>query len=624
MIRDISIKVKIALIGGISTVIMAFAIIFYVSNSMQNEAISNAKQNVLNVAKQNAFEIKVVLENANKVVDTLKDILYSHLKGEEEISRTQIIEALKQIINNNRRFVGGGTFWEPNAFDGKDKEFIATTNHDKTGRFIPYVYKGINHIKVEPLKDDLDIASYYQLPKKTKKTIITEPYFYPINGKDILMVTISSPIIIEDKFYGITTVDIALEELQTITNNLDIYEKSGEGVIIAYEGMVLAWTNNQNSVGKSFKEIFPTKYKEGIKLVQNAKEFVTYRKNEKSFEVYAPMQIAEIETPWSFFIRVPDKKVLEHSNEVLENVILMGIILTSIVLALFWLALLKIINPLLELVRIKNAKLEKSLYELKQTQKHLVQTEKMAALGGLVAGVAHEINTPVGLGITGMSHFVEETKKIKSLYDDNNISQNEFESYLDNSVTLANVTLANLKKAAQLVNSFKQISVDQISEDIREFNLKKYTKEILMSIHNKTTKSNVKIQLNCSEDINVNSYPGAYSQIVTNLILNSLIHAYDKNDSGVIELDFKKINSKLKFVYKDDGKGINKKNLKKIFDPFFTTNRSHGGSGLGLNIIYNIITQKFNGTITCKSEKDKGVEFIIIVPFHITQQNLGT
>jgi len=253
--------------------------------------------------------------------------------------------------------------------------------------------------------------------------------------------------------------------------------------------------------------------------------------------------------------------------------------------------------------------------ELDQAQKHMMESEKMVALGGLVAGVAHEINTPIGLGITGMSHLVNETKKIKISYKNDKMTKSDFEKYLDDAYELSEISYKNLKRAAELVKSFKQISIDQTNEQKREFNLKQYIDDTILSLYNKIKKSNVDIRVSCPDSLNIFSYPGAFSQIVTNFIMNSIIHAYEmSNTKGKISLDFKVLDSSLKFIYKDDGKGILKENLSRIFNPFFTTNRTKGGSGLGLNIIYNIVTQQLGGTIECNSTYGEGTEFIIIVP----------
>lgn len=257
-----------------------------------------------------------------------------------------------------------------------------------------------------------------------------------------------------------------------------------------------------------------------------------------------------------------------------------------------------------------NHELELSIRNLKQTQNQLIESEKMASLGALVAGVAHEINTPIGIGLTGASHFVEISKVIKKSYENDIMSQEEFEDYIKTSNELANLINSNLKRAANLVKSFKQVAVDQTSEEKRVFYMKKYIDEILSSIHSVTKKTNLIIDISCDSDIKINSYPGAFSQILTNLIMNSIIHGYEKHEKGTLSISISKQNNELMLVYKDDGKGISAENLTKIFDPFFTTNREKGGSGLGLNIIYNIVTNKLNGKINCKNN-DRGVEFII-------------
>ncbi|WP_108061479.1 nitrate- and nitrite sensing domain-containing protein [Poseidonibacter lekithochrous] len=258
-----------------------------------------------------------------------------------------------------------------------------------------------------------------------------------------------------------------------------------------------------------------------------------------------------------------------------------------------------------------NEEYEVSLDNLKKTQTQLIESEKMASLGGLVAGVAHEINTPVGIGITGSSHFLEMTDKLKKLYDSDNMGEDDFEDYLNSSVDLAKLINLNLSKAAELVKSFKQIAVDQTSEEKRTFALEKYLNELLLSIGNVLKRTELEVDIQCDSNIKIYSYPGLLSQIITNLIMNSIIHGYDEIKQGKIIIDIKVIDENLVISYKDDGKGIPSENLLKIFDPFFTTNRENGGSGLGLNIIYNIITKQLNGTIKCKSNEPVGTEFLI-------------
>ncbi len=272
-------------------------------------------------------------------------------------------------------------------------------------------------------------------------------------------------------------------------------------------------------------------------------------------------------------------------------------------------------------VQERTQKLEDSFSQLEKTQAHLIQTEKMASLGSLVAGISHEINTPIGLGITSMTHFVSQTQKLKERYEKEEMEQEDFEGYLENADQLAQVTYKNLKRAAELVKSFKQISIDQTSERQREFNLQDYTNETLISLQNKIKHTDVKVEVHSPKTLNIYSYPGAFSQIITNLVMNSLIHAYSAKDSGLIILNFELEESNLLFTYTDDGKGISQEHISQIFDPFFTTNRAHGGSGLGLNIIYNIVTVQLKGTLECKSEQGQGTAFIMTIPINQGNKN---
>lgn len=259
-----------------------------------------------------------------------------------------------------------------------------------------------------------------------------------------------------------------------------------------------------------------------------------------------------------------------------------------------------------------NEELQTTICNLEETQKQLVISEKMASLGGLVAGVAHEINTPIGIGITGITHFIEQNKKINKLYKEEEMTEEEFEHFLENSLEIANSINTNLIRTAQLVKSFKQISVDQTTEEKREFILKNYLEEILLSMINTTRKEGINISIDCDENIKIYSCPGSFSQIITNLVFNSIMHGFSDKTNGNITIKATLEDKKLKIIYTDDGKGIKEEDINKIFDPFFTTNRNNGGTGLGLNIIYNIVVSTLKGSITCKSKENEGVEFTII------------
>jgi len=257
--------------------------------------------------------------------------------------------------------------------------------------------------------------------------------------------------------------------------------------------------------------------------------------------------------------------------------------------------------------------LQSTLENLQKTQEQLVESEKMAAIGGLVAGVAHEINTPVGIGITAISSLQEDIQRMAGLYEKGGISRKDFKEFLQSSDDVSKLIRKNLERTASLVQSFKQVSTDQVTEQQRVFALKEYLKDILVSLQPKFRGKKIDFKINCDEKLKLNSYPGVYAQIFTNLLLNSLQHGFPEMDTGTIGIKADINKELLKIQYSDDGAGISTKDLPHIFEPFYTSDHQHG-AGLGLNIVYNLIKQKLHGTITCESDPGKGVLFKIEVP----------
>ncbi|MDP4180230.1 MAG: HAMP domain-containing sensor histidine kinase, partial [Bacillota bacterium] len=263
---------------------------------------------------------------------------------------------------------------------------------------------------------------------------------------------------------------------------------------------------------------------------------------------------------------------------------------------------------------VATTELEKALETLKQTQEKLIQSEKMGSLAGLVAGVAHEINTPVGVSVTAASFLEEKTNEVIELFRTGKLKKAELEKYINATSETIKILIMNLNRASNLIKSFKQIAADQSNEEKRNLIIYEYINEVLLSLTPKLKKTKHKIVVNCPEDIKIYTSPGGLSQIITNLVVNSLTHAFDDEIEGVMTINVTREDNEIIFEYTDNGKGINESDIKKIFDPFFTTKRGKGGTGLGLNIVYNIITQEYKGSIKCKSSPGKGVTFMIRIP----------
>ena len=243
-----------------------------------------------------------------------------------------------------------------------------------------------------------------------------------------------------------------------------------------------------------------------------------------------------------------------------------------------------------------------------------MQSEKMAAIGGLVAGVAHEINTPIGIAVSAASHLEDKTGEFVKKVESKKLKRSELDSYAKTASDSSNLILKNLSGAVKIVQGFKQVAVDQTSGERREFKLKPYIEDVLLSLKPKLKKTQHRVIVNCPDDLTLYSFPGALSQIISNLVMNSLIHGFEGIEEGEITFDAAEDKGSVILTYRDNGKGMDEKTLAKIFDPFFTTKRSQGGSGLGMHIVHNLVTQTLKGTIACKSKPGDGMMIDIRVP----------
>lgn len=258
--------------------------------------------------------------------------------------------------------------------------------------------------------------------------------------------------------------------------------------------------------------------------------------------------------------------------------------------------------------------LEQALTTLQVTQDQLVHSEKMGALGNLVAGVSHEINTPIGIGVTAISYLNQKTKEFQTLYETGKMKKSDLEQFLSITHETNAMVQSNLERASTLVRSFKQISVDQSVEIKRTFLFKDYIGGIIASLKPALKKTRLRIDVYCDDELNLYTYPGALSQIITNLVMNSLNHAYDVDEEGSLSIRVLEQPEHILITYADDGKGMTTDVLDHIFDPFFTTSRGQGGTGLGMNIVYNLVTQTLHGTIQCSSKLGQGSLFAITIP----------
>ena len=267
-----------------------------------------------------------------------------------------------------------------------------------------------------------------------------------------------------------------------------------------------------------------------------------------------------------------------------------------------------------ELLEEQNAALNTALTQLQQAQGELVRQEKLASLGGLVAGVAHEINTPLGICVTATSHLVEELRLTREELANGEMTEDSLGNFFDIVDQSLRIMTTNTQRAAALVRSFKQVAVDQSSGDIRSFNLRNYLNEVLLSLQPKLKGRPVQVEVDCAHDLVLDSYPGAVSQIVTNMVVNSLVHGFEREQAGKIAIRAALDGDTVTLTYADDGAGMDRESLDKLFDPFFTTKRGSGGSGLGAHILFNLVTGALGGTVHVESAPGQGLRYELRFP----------
>ncbi|MEE4013602.1 HAMP domain-containing sensor histidine kinase [Roseibium sp. FZY0029] len=263
--------------------------------------------------------------------------------------------------------------------------------------------------------------------------------------------------------------------------------------------------------------------------------------------------------------------------------------------------------------------------QLKLVQEELIQADNLAALGALVAGVSHELNTPLGNALMAATTIKDSTGFLRNELEEQKLSKEALESEIERISDTAHIIEKTLGRARELVGNFRQVAVDRQSEKKRAFNFDHIIRETLATLQPTLKKTPFKIELDLHADEIIDSYPGAVSQLVSNLVENAIKHGYEGRSEGLIKLSSQIVHSvdmgrgnsnerKIIFKCQDFGVGIPEKNLKKVFEPFFTTKFGKGGSGLGMAICYQLVTEALSGTISVSSNVGSGTEFTIEFP----------
>ncbi|MCC5854568.1 MAG: sensor histidine kinase [Idiomarina sp.] len=268
-----------------------------------------------------------------------------------------------------------------------------------------------------------------------------------------------------------------------------------------------------------------------------------------------------------------------------------------------------------------NERLRDSLSTIQQAQAQLVQSEKLASLGGLVAGIAHDVNTPIGIGVTATSFLADRVEALAISLDDQTLTQTQMKRFVHDARESVQLLENNLHRARELMASFKEVAVDQSSDALRDIHIEPYIHNIIRSLHPRLKQTKVTIQVVCDTTLKARCRAGALAQILTNMILNSVIHGFEDKPEGIITIHAEAGEEELRFTFEDDGLGLSEEGLAHLFDPFFTTKADRGGSGLGTHIIYTLVKDTLHGEIKAESVRGKGLTYHFKFPAKILSED---
>lgn len=496
-----------------------------------------------------------------------------------------------------------------------------------------------------------------------QKPFVSEAYISVNNNE--LVTSIFLPIYKNDKMSGVFGADFTLSTIQSVANQYGDNDKDISFIVMDSKGTVLTSTDYKpgeyiNYIDYTKKTVVLDKNNnyvldangqivtkvENITVTDTVKKIISNALDKKteSFQfkdsdgnivvaAYQPIQLPGQSEPWSVIVF---QKQTDKGTLILLALIFIILLLCSI-FAAFKLIDINILNPVIKLQqdmsKIDDGNLDikvdasseneigelasninKMTASLKQHQQKLDENEKLVALGNLVAGVAHEINTPLGIGVTTSSYMQKINEASRRALIEGRFSKKDLVEYMEGMDESLELLQNNLGRASEIIQSFKRIAVDQINETLEEFNVAEYIHSIIISLKHEYKKHNHSFNVNCDEDFVIKGYPGILAQILTNFIMNSIIHGFSEMEKGQIDISAFKEKDNFVLKYSDDGCGISDENLKKVFTPFFTTRKNSGGSGLGLNIVYNLVTNKLKGSISVSSKLGEGTTFIIKIP----------
>jgi len=393
-------------------------------------------------------------------------------------------------------------------------------------------------------------------------------------------------------------IELKNKTAQTINENHITFSDSRSREL--FNDIKTAWTNYASAVNVTLAYV-----KKEVRIA----EFISVTVYEK--KAYDSVTVAIVN--YNAYQLKISAQILKDAQ---ENALIAfwAVLITTIIEVL---TLKVILTYVLNLVRQYVVQRKQHAEELKNQDAALIKSEKMASLGRLVAGIAHELNTPIGVSVTAVSYLQDEIKVLVKAYTTGKINKRDMDDFINSLTQSSEIIFRNLERASEQISNFKLVAVDVSSEIMRTFNLHDYITTIVQSLYPETKRGNHEICIEGDSELVIETNPGSISQVITNLVMNSVIHAYEHTQKGTILIRFFRGDDEVRLIYSDNGKGMDENTVNMIFDPFYTTKRGDGGSGLGMHIVHNIVTESLKGKITCISSLDKGMTIDISFPMKV-------
>jgi|LGOV01.1.fsa_nt_gb signal transduction histidine kinase len=583
------------------------------------------------ISVKSFFAIYIIITLTVLSIVLMLTVLFVYNNSVDTIIENRVYEKLDSISTSSTSYIKNhelmlkdiaANHFVINGLIDESRYFTTTINYLENVRFLSKEYSmTLLNFKGDVLTmvgDMLPISSVEEIERVLDGSV--DGLIDSVIINEISYIRIYTPVKSNESIQGVLMVAIPINKdiflkSDNLTSNGDLaYIKDKDGNIFITSGKNTDEFLKNNSNGKDFID---------SKKIDNTDLTLFYSMNiddiigirNKLIEAFIIASILVLIVIISinllignyFFVK-PLSKLEKNAINLLDDIEYGKLEINTVISEIYFLdtTLYKVSKKMID----NQEKLLENIEYLKNAQNEIIESEKLAGLGHLVAGIAHEVNTPLGVSVTANSYILDNTKRINEKLEKGTLTKLDFKKYLEQASDSSDMISDNLERAAKLINDFKSISATQTSNIVEKFNFNSYLNKI-SSVMRPIYKNKVsEIIIECDDNIEIIWNQGIFSQIITNLISNSIIHGMNDMEEGIIKISMFENKKDYKLVYSDNGCGISDESKKKIFEPFFTTNRSEG-TGLGMYIVYNLVRKELDGHIVVKDNRPTGTKFVI-------------